>query len=374
MDSKYVGVVENADEDLGRSEILLNAMKKGKGIVGNERSDEESAWSECPDHMLEMMFSSLPIEFSSRFRIVCKEWNSLLSSNKFLSLIAETDRWILLCNETHALAYSFLTQSWKTISLRFLPSGTSQSISQGQSAFCSSGAGLLLMEIAKPVKKYIICNPLTRTYRYLPAVIEENVNAAAIVDNGESYKILGLSKKENPMCIQIYRCFEKSWQIEVELPLPKEDFHVNSIWCAKGFLIYSSHDCEFVVWNMDDNSTQLVTFPKANLSIFGDKIDSWGCTVVVCGSSFLLVVTYLELDPERKIVNSHMIVWELKWEKEDRSIWKWKEITRMPLDMCCQFTKLLSSSTGLSPFSDPICPFSDPITIGAGNFLSHTWR
>ncbi|GLJ55046.1 hypothetical protein SUGI_1181540 [Cryptomeria japonica] len=196
MDAEYVGVVENADEDLRSSEILLPTMKKRKYIVHNERNDEELVWSECLDHMIEMMCSSLPVEFSSRFRIVCKEWNTLLSCNRFLSLIPESNPWILFCNETHAIAYCLLRQSWNTISLRFLPSRITKSLSQlGRSLFYISGVGLLLFEITEPRRKHMICNPLTSTYRYLPVVIAKNVTVGAIMENEESYKIVGLSKK-----------------------------------------------------------------------------------------------------------------------------------------------------------------------------------
>ncbi|GLJ55045.1 hypothetical protein SUGI_1181530 [Cryptomeria japonica] len=365
MDAEYVGVVENADEDLGSSEILLPTMKKRKYIVRNERNDEESVWSECPNHMIEMMFSSLPVEFSSRFRIVCKEWNTLLSSNRFLSLIPERNPWILFCNETHAIAYCILRQSWKTISLRFLPSRITKSLSQlGRSLFYISGAGLLLFEITEPRRKHMICNPLTSTYKYLPVVIAKNINVGAIMENGESYKIVGLSKKENPSCIQIYHCFEKKWQIEVELPLPKEDFDILSILCPKGFLICTSYDLEFVVWNMEDKRPQLVTFPEANLSILGDRINSWNSQVVVCGSSFLFVVTYLEMDSDDKVVNCEVVVWELEWEKEDRSLWSWKEMTRMPPHMCRQFIKV-----GYSPKPTKELPIFECSIIGVGNFL-----
>ncbi|GLJ51071.1 hypothetical protein SUGI_1087140 [Cryptomeria japonica] len=109
MDTQFTGIVENEDVGQDRSELLLNKMQqKGKGIVGNEKNDEESVWSECPDHMFERIFSTLPVEFSSRFRIVCKEWNVFLSSSRFLSLLPERDPWILIFSETHATAYYFL--------------------------------------------------------------------------------------------------------------------------------------------------------------------------------------------------------------------------------------------------------------------------
>ncbi|GLJ54981.1 hypothetical protein SUGI_1180410 [Cryptomeria japonica] len=372
MDTKCMSVIENEADGLQRSELMLNTIEqKGKGIVVSERSDEESVWSECPDHMLEVMFSSLPVEFSSRFRIVCKEWNTLLSSNRFLSSLPEGDPWILRCSSTHAMAYCFLTQSWKTISLRFLPSETIRSLSQEHSIVHSSGAGLLLIaRIRGPQKKYIICNPLTSTYRYLPTVIANNVRAVTIMDNGESYKIVGLSNKRNPTCIQIYNCFEKSWQIEVELPLPREDFSFLYIVCVNGLLIYTSWDYKIVVWNVEDKRTQLVPFPEVDQSILRDNMNiplyrlARLAKLAVCGSSFLFILIYLQINPDQRVVNSHLNVWELKWENEDMSIWTWREVTRMPPDMCQEFIKAgyLLESIFLSQYQ----------AVNVGNFLCLT--
>ncbi|GLJ54999.1 hypothetical protein SUGI_1180690 [Cryptomeria japonica] len=138
MDTKCMDVIKNENEGLERSELLLNTMEeKGSYTLGNENSDEESVWSEFPDHIVEETFSNLLFEFTLPFRIVCKQWNKLLSSNRFLSSLAESDPWILLCSSTHCMAYCFLTQSWKTLSLSFLPSRTTKGLSLGDSGFCS---------------------------------------------------------------------------------------------------------------------------------------------------------------------------------------------------------------------------------------------
>ncbi|GLJ51072.1 hypothetical protein SUGI_1087160 [Cryptomeria japonica] len=364
MDNDCMGVIENVNAGLERSEYsLLNTMKeKGKGIAGNERSHEESVWSECPDHIIERMFSTLLVEFSSRFRIVCKEWNVLLTSSRFLSLLPERDPWLLLCNETHVVAYCFLTQSWKTISLCFLPSPTTETLSQGYSRFCSkSGGGLLLIEIRQPQKMYMICNPLTGVYRDIPADIAEKITVMEIMDNGESYKIVGLPREENPSCIQIYHFFEMSWQIEDELSLPVKDFPIATIRCAKDLLICASGEMEFVIWNMESKQPKLVSFPEANLSFWGDVMNSWIDEVVVCGSTILFVVRYMEFGPDSIIVNFQAIVWELFWE-EEKSIWSWKELTRMPSNMCRRFINL--SYAGALEVHGVEDQF-----VGVGNFL-----
>ncbi|GLJ51076.1 hypothetical protein SUGI_1087250 [Cryptomeria japonica] len=308
------------------------------------------------------MFSTLPMEFSSRFLIVCKEWNMLLSSCRFMSLLPQRDPWFLLCNETHAVAYCFLTQSWKTISLCFLPRPTTKNLSQGYSRFCTtSGAGLLLIEIAQPQKAYMICNPLTGVYRDIPPAIAKNFIVMAIMDNGESYKIVCLPNEETPRSIQIYHCFEMSWGIEVEIPLPKGDFHVVTILCAKGLLICCLGEMEFLIWDMESKRSEFVSFPEANLSILGDMIKSWISQLVVCGSTILFVVRYLQFAGNWSTVNFQAIAWELFWE-EEKSIWSWKELTRMPSTMCRQFIK--PGFSGGMELSGTEGQF-----VGVGNFL-----
>ncbi|GLJ54989.1 hypothetical protein SUGI_1180560 [Cryptomeria japonica] len=355
MDTKCMDVIKNEDEGLERSELLLNTMEeKGSDTVGNENSDEESVWSEFPDHIVEEIFSNLLFEFTLPFRIVCKQWNKLLSSNRFLCSLAESDPWILLCSSTHCMAYCFLTQSWKTLSLSFLPSRTTKSLSLGNSRFCSSGAGLLVIEFGCP-RKYMICNPITRTYRYIPPVISQSATLSEIMDNGESYKIVGVTHERNPGSLQIYHFSKGSFQIELELPLEPRDFPVSHICCAKGLLMCVLNHGEFVVWNMEDKQVQRFSFPYPNLYIPGGRINTWTERLVVCVSSILFVRTYYS----DSVLTSFVIVWEL-FQEEESSIWSWKEMSRMPPDLCRKFFNARSIKMG---------KFSEYETFIVGNFL-----
>ncbi|GLJ54993.1 hypothetical protein SUGI_1180620 [Cryptomeria japonica] len=353
MDTKCMDVIKNEDEGLERSELLLNTMEeKGSYTLGNENSDEESVWSEFPDHIVEEIFSNLLFEFTLPFRIVCKQWNKLLSSNRFLSSLAESDPWILLCSSTHCMAYCFLTQSWKTLSLSFLPSRTTKGLSLGDSRFCTSG--LLLIELGWP-RKYMICNPITRTYRYIAPVISQSATLSAIMYDGESYKIVGVTHERNPGSLQIYHCSKASCQIELELPLERRDFPVSHICCAKGFLMCVSNQGEFVVWNMKDKQVQRFSFSYPNLYIPGGDINTWTEQLVVCVSSILFVRAY----QSDSVFTSFVIVWEL-FQEEERSIWNWKEMTRMPPDLCRKFFNARSIKMG---------KFSKYETFIVGNFL-----
>ncbi|XP_057821990.2 F-box only protein 6-like [Cryptomeria japonica] len=264
MDTKCMDVIENEDEGLERSELLLNTTEeKGRDTESNERSDVESVWSEFPDHLVEEIFSNLLFEFTLPFRIVCKQWNKLLSSNIFLSSLAESDPWILLCSSTHCMAYCFLNQCWKTLSLSFLPNRTTKSFSLGNTRFCSSGAGLLLIEFGWP-RKYMICNPITRTYRYNPPVISQSATLSAIMDNGESYKIAGVTHERNPGSLQIYHCSKASCQIELELPLEPRDFPVSHICCAKGLLIGGYRNTKLFVYSLQGKGWSRIRVPDSD--------------------------------------------------------------------------------------------------------------
>ena len=126
--------------------------------------------------------------------------------------------WILLCSETHLMAFCFLTQPWETICLSFLRSPTAGNLTGGHLHFGNkSGAGLLLLEITQPQNTYVICNPLTGIYKDIPESIPEKRMSSG--NNGECYKIVGVPNVEDPSCIQIYHFSEMSRRVEVELLL-----------------------------------------------------------------------------------------------------------------------------------------------------------
>jgi hypothetical protein len=86
-------------------------------------------WNELPKHLKKEILGCLPLEDVHRYRCVCKPWNALLSSNKFINRIwAESpinqQPWLVLSDDmpnTPCMAFCFYTRTWKScFSLSFL--------------------------------------------------------------------------------------------------------------------------------------------------------------------------------------------------------------------------------------------------------------
>ncbi|GLJ15276.1 hypothetical protein SUGI_0249970 [Cryptomeria japonica] len=95
-------------------------------IRAAEGDREERRIFDLPLITKELVFSKLPVESICRSRVVCKEWNFILSSQRFLSSLPIQNPWLLICgkemNETWVcMAYCFSAQKWMTLSLSLPP-------------------------------------------------------------------------------------------------------------------------------------------------------------------------------------------------------------------------------------------------------------
>ncbi|GLJ27513.1 hypothetical protein SUGI_0539750 [Cryptomeria japonica] len=73
-----------------------------KNSVFQKSSAKEAIWSQLPDEVIQSIFKWFPSESLARFRVVCKEWNDLLSSEDFLTWrrkFFKEHPWLLVVNE-----------------------------------------------------------------------------------------------------------------------------------------------------------------------------------------------------------------------------------------------------------------------------------
>ena len=82
----------------------------------------EQPISKPPQETKELIFGKLPFELSCNFRRVCKEWNSILSSQKFLASLPTQNPWLVMYDvgkngNCNCVAYCFLAQKWRELSL-----------------------------------------------------------------------------------------------------------------------------------------------------------------------------------------------------------------------------------------------------------------
>ncbi|GLJ45440.1 hypothetical protein SUGI_0956720 [Cryptomeria japonica] len=72
---------------------------KPESIVAVEGDANQCGISKLPQDLKELIFSKLPLESICSSRIICKEWNSILSSDNFLSSLPIQYPWLLICHE-----------------------------------------------------------------------------------------------------------------------------------------------------------------------------------------------------------------------------------------------------------------------------------
>ncbi|GLJ45441.1 hypothetical protein SUGI_0956800 [Cryptomeria japonica] len=99
---------------------------KPESIVAVEGDANQCGISKLPQDLKELIFSKLPLESICSSRIICKEWNSILSSDNFLSSLPVQYPWLLICHEEkdknwRCMTYCFSAQKWRNLSVSFLP-------------------------------------------------------------------------------------------------------------------------------------------------------------------------------------------------------------------------------------------------------------
>ena len=89
-------------------------------------SSSSTGWNELPEDISQEILALLPVESLCRSRSVCKEWNVLFSSSKFITnrwaeAPPNKKPWLFLCRESdegpvNSSAYCFFTRTWKNCS------------------------------------------------------------------------------------------------------------------------------------------------------------------------------------------------------------------------------------------------------------------
>ncbi|KAH9301033.1 hypothetical protein KI387_012616, partial [Taxus chinensis] len=270
-------------------------------------------WSEMPMDVIQKIFTHLPVESIYNFRRVSKDFNNLLSSQKFLSALNRSGRaWLLFRDrkERNYVAYSFLTRTFKTISLSFLPQF-------GNSDFYyeSCGRGLLLQHFTRSNAIYV-CNPLNRTYSKLGKCSTLGYKRIAGIFDGDdtaSYKIILIVDYSS---IQVYNSREDSLTTVGYIPDRKGYYQERNLFW-KGYLILGMQHAHpdfrayIIVYTIPD----FVSYFSVAL-----PVKSWmRFRLIKCRSS-VVGVELSRKEPET------ITVWEF-----DQKIPSWKEIGRVPL-------------------------------------------
>lgn len=314
------------------------------------------AWYELPEDIREQILAALPVDCLCRSRSVCKEWNTLFSSTKFITtrwgqVNPNKKPWLFLCTlnsqmdgcSIESSAYCFFTRTWNTcVSLSFLLQGDEKA--KRGAYFSGSAQGLFLLDI--PDGKYVVCNPLTGKFLKLPPMSSIKILmtkgiVAWNVDNQETYKVVvvGLSRQSNVRIVEIYDSFQKSWVIAGHLPENLDDFGLSrGIVFSNGFFYYTTlhraGGMGVLGFSIGEGTSIFTALPE-----LGNGNTMW-TKLLTCGSRILLAGGRGQKRGSspytvRKIID--LILWE--FDNDSKSSSSWKEIARMPSSVCQVFQR-----------------------------------
>lgn len=316
--------------------------------------------------------AQLPVECVCKFRIVCKQWNALLSSTKFITqkwAEAPPNKmpWLVLGShlESTKLVYCFFTGTWKEtsrLSFSFVidkySGGGCWPLAAGVNC---SGSAIGLFSLRIPFHNtgsslwmsFTICNSLTRTsFELHPAIPFSSCILTGIVgveaDSPETYKVVMVTPQYT---VEIYDSSKKSWTIAGHLPQGLRLMGVlGSLW--SGHDVFSRQslitDARMV---FSQGSFYCLTVKPGRPSIMGFRMGEGTCffqplprkfsscpikpNLFSFASRILLGAGIIKGTAVG--VLEEVIIWEFEKVMVDGSSSSssgWKEIARMPTYMC----------------------------------------
>ncbi|GLJ50527.1 hypothetical protein SUGI_1076610 [Cryptomeria japonica] len=294
-------------------------------------------WSDLPEHLMERILECLPVDCFFRFRAVCKTWNSLFSSQHFNSIARNSQPFLILCpakTQLPSLIYSFVTHTWRTISLSFIPHDRPIN-------FRGSASGLLLADINTNFlfgynsSMLCVCNPLTQMYSTLPEMISvSKIMAKAIFPAGNktdeySVMVVGMSST-GTVLVEAYNSTTKAWKVAGSIP--DVVLRSENVFFFKGYLLGMTASGGIMAYNIEQGITSVMAMPTADANNLRARI--------VCCKSGVFVVGAIEENHCLKGV----IVWEFVFEKTEEEDYKWEEIWKMPSSVCEEFRRSSNSN------------------------------
>ncbi|EHA8590812.1 F-box only protein 6 [Cocos nucifera] len=129
--------------------------------LGASSSNDDSVWKGLPDHLVEAVLKRLPMAPICRFRAVCKDWNSLLTSSRFCQQLAGSP-WIYTVvyrQENSGALYDPVERHWYRCIIPHL---------QGKDVLLLASAGSLICLCDSDDRRLCVANPLNNSVRPLP--------------------------------------------------------------------------------------------------------------------------------------------------------------------------------------------------------------
>ncbi|XP_051148003.1 F-box/kelch-repeat protein At3g61590 isoform X2 [Andrographis paniculata] len=220
----------------------------------NEETDDDAAVSMdlvLPDDLLERILSYLPIASIFRAGSVCKRWNEIVSSKRFLwnsSNVMSQKPWYFMftsSDEPVGFAYDPVLRKWYGIDLPCV---------ETSDWFVSSSCGLVCVMDNDSRSKLFVCNPITKCWAALPQppglqISDYSALAVSVDRETHEYNVVIVKSKQVPgnffqwdLTIHVYDSSTKAWTTPLTEILTGWRGGDESVICGDSlyFLIYSA--------------------------------------------------------------------------------------------------------------------------------------
>ncbi|MCO5549185.1 hypothetical protein L7F22_002651 [Adiantum nelumboides] len=211
-------------------------------IRANDVVMDVKIWSSLPEDIIEKVLAWVPLTSVLRFRAVCRRWNSVLLSGRFLSSHSKSSLHrqpcFLLCTIGQvSCTYDPSLGKWLTLL---------KPTSPGASVVASTGSLLCLGNQVTECRVLSVCNPITRSLRHLPAMSKLRlIHKVTMVEdrNTNSYTIVVAGEDGLPMpnphnfnlITEVFNSRCNAWHA-AEDPLPEANFGSDpGVWFQGSF-------------------------------------------------------------------------------------------------------------------------------------------
>lgn len=294
------------------------------GTTGASDAMEQEVWKEFPEDLFEAVIARLPIPTFFRFRSVCRKWNSLLTSQSFSKHCGDVSQlypWFYAIsheNVTSGAMYNPSSSKWHHPTISFLP--TKMTVLP----VASAGGLVCFLDIGH--RNFYVCNPLTESFRELPArsvkvwsrvAVGMTLNAKS---TSSGYKILWVGCDGE---YEVYDSVKNLWSrpgsmpADIKLPLSL-NFRSQAVSVVDTLYFMRSDPEGIVSYNMITGLWKQFIIP-APLHLSDH-------TLAECDGRIMLVGLLT------KNAATCVCIWELQ-----KMTLLWKEVDRMPNVWCLEF-------------------------------------
>lgn len=296
---------------------------RGKATAAASSNEimEEHIWKDFPEDLFEAVIARLPIATFFRFRSVCRKWNSLLTSQSFSQQCAEVNHaksWFYTITHENVNTGAMYDPSLKKWHHPTVPALPTKLIVL---PVASAGGLICFLDIGH--RSFYVCNPLTRSFKELPArsvKVWSRVAVGMTLCHRSEYKILWVGCEGD---YEVFDSQKNSWMRpgimppNIKLPLAL-NFRSQAV-CVDGTLYFMRSDPDGLLsYEMESGIWKQYVIPlPPHLSDH---------TLAECGGRIMLVGLLT------KNAATCVCIWELQ-----KMTLLWKEVDRMPNIWCLEF-------------------------------------